>query len=120
MRALTVFLIFLLLSPVPALAADAGAVEEALPPSARQILGDATVNDAAGGGLWHKLGAWVMDALGGQLKAAARSAAVALAVALLCSVAAALSGDGKTPEYVLLGGALAIMAVCAGDKRTRP
>ena len=118
MKTLTVILIFLLLAPIPALAADAGAVEEALPPSARDILGDATVNDAAGGGLWHKIGAWVMDALGGQFKAAARSAAVALAVALLCSVAAALSDDGKTPEYVLLGGALAIMAVCAGDMRS--
>ena len=115
---MTVILIFLLLAPIPAFAADAGAVEEALPPSAREILGDVTVNDAAGSGLWHKIGDWVLDALGGRFRAAARSAAVALAVALLCSVAATLSDDGKTPEYVLLGGALAIMAVCAGDMRS--
>ena len=118
MRALIVILIFLLLAPVQALAADTDQVEQALPPSAREILGEVTVRGAAGTGLWHRLGAWVMGALEGQFKTAVRSAAVALAVALLCSVAGALSGKGKTPEYVLLGGALAIMAVCAGDMRS--
>ncbi len=118
MRVLTIILIFVLLLPVPALAADTGAVEEALPPSARAILGDAKVEGAAGGGLWHKLGAWVLGALEGEAKTAARSAAVALAVTLLCSVGAALSPDGKAPGYILLGGAMAIMAVCAGDMRS--
>ena len=51
MRVLTVILIFLLLAPIPALAADTDEVEQALPPSAREILGDATVRGAAGGGV---------------------------------------------------------------------
>ena len=118
MRILPFVLICILLLPVPALAADTDAVEQALPPSAREIMGDVTVRDAPGAGLWQRIVQWAAGALSGELKKAARSAAVALAVTLLCSVATALSGDGKAPEYVLLGGALAIMGVCMGDMRS--
>ena len=119
MRAIAVFLLFCLLLPAPALAADTDAVEQALPETARQILGDMTVEEASeDGGIWQRLWQWVLSALGGQLTAAARSACVALAVALLCSLAGALGEGGKSSEYVILGGALAIMAACAGDMRS--
>ena len=119
MRTIAIFLIFCFLLTTPALAAtDTDAVEEALPEAAREILGDITVSNVRSGGVWQRIWQWVLSALQGQLAAAARSACVALAVTLLCSVAAALSEGGKTPEYILLGGALAIMAVCAGDMRS--
>ncbi len=118
MRTVLFLLICALLLPVPAMAAEAEAVEQALPESARAIMGDVGVYEAAGGGLWRRIWSWAVEALSGQLKAAARSACVALAVTLLCSLAAALSEGGKAPEYVLLGGAMAIMAVCAGDMRS--
>ncbi len=102
----------------PALAVDTDGVEQALPPSAREILGDLTVDQAAGGGLWQRIGRWALEAVKGRLALAARSASVALAVTLLCSAAGAMTDSGKVPEYVLLGGALAIMAVCAGDIRS--
>ena len=124
MRILAAILILCLVLPVPALAAetekeaDTGAVEQALPASARDVLGDMTVQEAAAGGIWQRLWDWVEEKLAGQVSAAARSASVALAVTLLCSLAGAVAADGKTPEYVLLGGALAIMAACAGDMRS--
>ena len=119
MRAAAIFLLFLFLLPVPALAVDTEGVEDALPDSAREILGDATVAEAsAGTGIWQRLWQWALSNLEGHLSAAARSASVALATALLCSLAGALEEDGKCPQYVLLGGALAIMAACAGDMRS--
>ena len=118
MKTLAVLLIFCLVLPVPALAADTEGVEQALPPSARGILGDASVSDGAGSGLWQRIWDWVKESLSGQVAAAARSACVALAVTVLCSLAGALSEDGKAADYVILGGALAVMAACAGDMRS--
>ena len=119
MRAVAVLLIFLFLLPAPALAVDTDEVEHALPESAREILGDVTVDEASeGGGVWQRLWQWVTGALHEKLSQAARSACVALSVALLCSLAGAVSEDGKTSEYVILGGALAIMAACAGDMKS--
>ena len=118
MKMLAVILIFCLLLPVPAFAAETDGVEEALPESARAILGGAAVADAAGSGLWQRIWSWVLSVLSGQVSAAARSASVALAVTLLCSLAGALSEKGKASEYVILGGALAVMSACAGDMRS--
>ena len=119
MRTAVFFLIFCILFATPALAVDTDAVEQALPEAAQEILGGMTVQEAASGsGLWQRIWSWVTDALSARLAAAARSAAVALTVTLLCSAAGAAMEDGKTPEYVLLGGALAVMAVCAGDMRS--
>ncbi len=118
MKTIALLLIFCFVLPVPALAAETDQVEQALPESARTILGDATVADASGGGLWQRIWDWVLSALSGQIGAAARSACVALAVTVLCSLAGALSENGKASEYVILGGALAVMAACAGDMRS--
>ncbi len=118
MRTLAVMLILCLALSTPALAADMSALEEALPPSAQEILGEMTVEDAAGGGVWSRIGTWALEKLSGALRRAAGSAAVALTVTLLCSMAAAMAEDGKAPEVILLGGALAIMGACAGDMRS--
>ncbi len=119
MRALCAILILLLLAPVPALAVDTDAVEQALPDAAREILGDVTVKDGlTAAKLWERVWSWTQRALAEQAGKAAKSACVALTVALLCSMAGAVSADGRTPEYVILGGALAIMGACAGDIRS--
>jgi stage III sporulation protein AE len=97
-------------------AVDTDALEQALPESAQEILGDVTLSDIQSGqGVWQKVWDWIKQQGKTQLFQAARSAGVALSVTLLCSVAASSSADGKTPDYVLLGGALAIMGCCAGD-----
>ena len=118
MKTMALALIFCFVLSTPAFAAQTEEVEAALPESARTILGDATVEDASGSGLWQRIWSWIMGALSGQVSTAARSACVALAVTVLCSLAGALSEDGKASEYVILGGALAVMAACAGDMRS--
>ncbi len=100
-----------------ALGVDTGALEEALPDSAREILGDVTVQSVVDGGLWENVKSFLREQGMGFAASAARSAGIALAVALLCSVAGAASPDGKMPEYVIMGGVLAILGVCAGDIR---
>lgn len=121
MKGLCIWLLVLLAAwalTVPVFAVDTGALEEALPDSAREILGDMTVESITEGGLWQNVKSWVLEQVGAFGASAARSAGIALAVALLCSVAGAASPDGKMPEYVVMGGALAILAVCAGDMRS--
>ena len=119
MRTAVFFLLFCLLLTAPVLAVDTDEMEAALPEAAHEILGDVTVQDAVtADGLWEQVWSWVQKTTFIQIGGAARSACVALAVTLLCSMAGALSADGKTPEYVLLGGALAIMSACAGDMRS--
>lgn len=110
--------LFAALLCVPACGVDTGALEEALPESARAMLGDASVADAmAGEGFFSGLGEQVKEEVTGALSRSARSACVALAVTLLCAAAGAMAPDGKTPEYVILAGALAIFGACAGDIR---
>jgi stage III sporulation protein AE len=119
MRKLTIVLMICLLLSVPALAVDTDGLEEALPGPARDVLGEVTVADVLAGEdifsqIWERMQAQVRALLAG----AARSAGTALTVTLLCSAAGALSPEGKTPWYVLMGGALAVMGACAGDIRS--
>ena len=118
MRTAAIFLLACLLLATPALAADTEGLEGALPPSAQDVLGDLTVEQASGEGIWQRILDWAQGQLKEALAEASRSAAVALTVTLLCSLAAALAEDGKAPGYILLGGALAIMAACAGEMRS--
>ncbi len=118
MRTAAIFLLACLLLATPALAADTEGLEDALPPSAQDVLGDLTVEQASGEGIWQRILDWAQGQLKEALAEASRSAAVALTVTLLCSLAAALAEDGKAPGYILLGGALAIMAACAGEMRS--
>lgn len=110
--------LFGILFTVPALGVDTGELEAALPESAREILGNVTVADVTDGeGLLKTALAWVKTEFSEALSQSARSACVALAVTLLSSVAGAAASDGKTPEYVILAGALVILGSCSGDIR---
>lgn len=116
MKRSIIFLLCMLLLITPALAVDTDGLEDALPDEAREILGDISVTDVLGGeNVFARLWDWCEGKITGYVSAAARSAGIALTAALLCSVAAAASPDGKMPGYVLLGGALAILGSCMGD-----
>ena len=119
MKRVVSFILMALLLATPAMAVDTDGLESALPEQAREILGDMTVKDILGGeNVFRQLWDWCGARLAESVRAAARSAGTALTAALLCSVAAAASPDGKLPGYVLLGGALAILGSCMGDIRT--
>ena len=118
LRFLSLLILMAMLCTLSARAVDTGALEEALPESAREILGDVTVESVIDGGIWENIKTFLREQGTGFAASAARSAGIALAVALLCSVAGAASPDGKMPEFVVMGGALAILAVCAGDMRS--
>ena len=108
--------LFFSLLTAPALAVDVSEMETALPETAREILGDVTVQDMmTGGDVMQSVKDWCGSQISRAAAGAARSACIVLSVTLLCSVAAAISPEGKMPEYVLWGGALAVFGVCAGD-----
>ncbi len=112
-------LLFCVLLTSPALAVDTAALEDALPASAQDILGGGGVLDVVRDeGLLDCLWSACVTAVTAHFGEAARSAGIALSAALLCSAAAAADPEGKTPGYVLLGGALAILGSCLGDMRS--
>jgi stage III sporulation protein AE len=91
-------------------------VESALPGEAKDILGDMSVTDSldVDSGISKILDA-AMNILGGIFKAGLKSAVVIMIVVILCSLAGSVYDGGMVPDYVPLGGALAIAAVAAGD-----
>ena len=119
-----VFLLACLLLAVPARAAidegqyelfGAGEVEEAIPDSARDVIGDAGVADALEPeGLLSRL--W--DALLGKLRElwsdAAAGAVKLVAVAALVSAGSAFATEA-TQRYITLAGCLAVAAIAFGD-----
>lgn len=116
MKKILFFVIAALCLSGAARAVDTAGVAEAVPAEAREILGELDWNTGRGTAeAMEKLWAWVRGQLDEVLHQALQSAAVALGVTLLCSLAAAVSADGKAPEAVLLGGALAVSASCAGS-----
>ena len=119
MKKCIVILCVLCLLSTPALALDTGAVEDAVPEGARAILGEIGVSDIlAGENVFRRVWDEAVRLAAGELGRAARSAALALTAALLCSAAAAMSPDGRLPGAVLLGGCLAILGACMGDVRS--
>lgn len=96
-------------------ALDISGAEEALPDQAREILGDAGVDDAMEPeGMLQKLASAAWDKLGSLWRSAAAAAVKLVAVALLCSLATAFT-DGTTERYVGLAGCLAVSAVAFTD-----
>lgn len=114
---LTVIFCFLLSVPVLAVSTEdygIAAVEEALPESARQVLGDAKSGelsiDSVFGKVWNYFAGHIKDEAASVL----RPVAAVVAIALLCSVAD--SGTiQKDINYVNLAACLAISAVALGD-----
>lgn len=126
---LAVLILFMFLSGIMCLAASAvdtdaeqreevgvDDVESALPGEAEDILGDISVTDSLDieSGTSKILDA-ALGRLGGIFRAGLKSASIIMTVVILCSLAGSVYDGGAVPDYVPLGGALAIAAVAAGD-----
>ena len=119
MKKALLFLILCFALSAPASAVDTSALEASVPESVREVLGDTTVTDVLEGeSVFLRIRDRAERLVSERIGEAARSAAVALTTALLCSAASAASPDGRLPGYVLLGGALAILGSCMGDMRS--
>lgn len=115
MKKLIFCFLFCLLFSLPALAVDTESVLDALPDAAQDILGEVEIGSQTDGtDLLDKILAWAAEHLSQMLSKAASGAVVAAAVTLLCSLAGALSPDGKTPEYAVLAAALAVTGCSIG------
>jgi hypothetical protein len=90
-------------------------VESALPGEAGDVLGDATVEDSLDveSGISKIIDA-AKERLGGIIRSGLKSASVILTVVILCSLAGSVYDTGAVPNYIPLGGALAIAAVASG------
>ena len=92
-------------------ALDIGQAEAAVPQEARDILGDAGVEDAMEPeGMLSRLADAALEKLGSLWRSAAASGLKLVAVALLCALASAF-----TERYVGLAGCLAVSAVAFTD-----
>lgn len=95
-------------------ALDTAAIQAQVPGIAQEILGETDLTEAADldsglGKIWD----WVRRQLGDIVSRGAASAAVMICVVLLCSVAGLFCAG--EPDYVTLGGSLAISAAAAGN-----
>ena len=90
-------------------------LENALSDEAEDILGDMSVMDSIDidSGI-KKLIDGILDKTGGIFKRGLKSAAIMLAIAILCSIANAIY-DGKHQNYVVLAAVLAVSAVAVSD-----
>lgn len=96
-------------------ALDIGQAEAAVPQEARDIMGDAGVEDAMEPeGMLSRLADAALEKLGSLWRSAAASGLKLVAVALLCALASAFT-DGGTERYVGLAGCLAVSAVAFTD-----
>lgn len=96
-------------------AARAGIAEEAeaaVPPSAREVLGNASVGD---GGLWERIGAAAGEAFFPSLRAAAKTGAAVFTAAAVCSLLSAVCPGEEAPRYAETAGVLAIAALSLGS-----
>lgn len=125
MRRLALIIVLAALLTTPCLAAGISAeqreafgvpnLEDSLPGSARDVLGDARVEEALDAEgfvsrLWRAAG----ERLGESLREAAAGILSVIAIALLCGLAGALA-EGESERYVTLGGALAIGAASLSE-----
>ncbi|NCB51788.1 MAG: stage III sporulation protein AE [Clostridia bacterium] len=125
MRKLLVFLIFAAVLASPCLASGqlgvqsesygVSEVEENLPDAAREILGDALVEDAADTDAFIKR-IWenAKEKAGGIWADGVKSALAIAAVALLCGLIYTMTESG-TAQYITLGGVAAIAVIAVGD-----
>lgn len=115
MKKIFVFLLAVLCLSSQAHAVDTTAVAEAMPDAAREILGEIDLGAAVDAeGLLGRVWAYVRSSVGACIAEAASGAVVAAAVTLLGALAGALASDGKTPEWVCFGAALAVAGCCFG------
>ncbi len=111
-----IFLLLALSLSLPARAVDTEALEQAVPPAARELLGDWDWQSGQGlGTALERLGQWCLERARAALRPAAAGAGTALAAALLCSMAGCLGPEGKAPEYVVWAGVMAVTLGCSGS-----
>jgi len=116
MKRLMVFLMLFLSLGIRAYAVDTQAVTDAMPDTAREILGEVPLGaETDGAALLDKILTWIAEHASETLRKAASGAVVATGATILCSLAGALSADEKTPEYVILAGSLAVTGSCIGS-----
>ncbi len=104
--------------PVSADMADelgVGELNEALPDSAREILGDTEVTDTDGPAALEKIWGAAMDRLGGAVREALRPLTGLMAVVLLCSCARSLTAGRGGFDYINLAGCLGVAALSLGE-----
>ena len=90
-------------------------VSEALPDSAREILGETDVMDTdAQTGLERLLDA-AMQRMGGAVREVLRPITGLMAAVLLCSCAQSLTSERKGFDYINLAGCLAVAAIALGE-----
>lgn len=107
----------LLAMPVRAVNEDFGAsaLEEALPESAAQYMGETRVEDAAGEAVVGRILQEVSRQLREVLRRSASTVLVMMAVVLICSMSESADTTGKAASYVLLAGVAAIGAAALAD-----
>lgn len=94
-------------------AVDTNAVAEAMPDAARAILGEVDMGAAVDAdGLLGRVWDYVRSSVGACVAEAAGGAVTAAAVVLLGSLAGSLSPEGRAPEWVYFGAALAVAGCC--------
>lgn len=93
-------------------------LESAMPDEARDILGDVSVADSLSfNAMLSRVYEAAGDMLGGIVKRAVKSAGLIVVTVLLMSLAGSMSAGEGAPDYVVLGGVIAISAVVAGDAK---
>lgn len=94
-------------------AVDTSAVAEAMPDAARAILGEVDMGAAVDAdGLLGRVWDYIRASVGECVAEAAGGAVTAAAVVLLGSLAGALSPEGRAPDWVYFGAALAVAGCC--------
>ena len=92
-----------------------GDVENALPDSAREILGGTGVMDTDAPGALERIFDAAMDALGGVVREVLRPVTGLMAVVLLCSCAQSLTAGHGGFDYINLAGCLGVAAISLGE-----
>lgn len=119
MRMTALLLLWAMLLSVPVFAADeafgASALEEALPESAREYMGDATLEEATGDTVPARIIQHVSQRLNAVLRRSGSTILVMMAVVLICSLSESADTTGKAASCVLLAGVAAIGAAALAD-----
>ncbi len=115
MRKLIIILMLAHLLAIPVSAAfDSSTVEEALPPSAAEIMGNLHTEAVSAENIFGRIGNYIKDHIRSEIAAVLRPVGAVVAASVLCSV-----GDGlqikKEIDYVNLAGCLVIAVAAVGD-----
>ena len=88
------------------------------PDEVEEILGETDLLSLDLNGITERLGRYAQQKLSGILQGALSSGVLLLTIVLLCQCAAVFCPEGQSPDYVTLGGVLAVAGVCVSDVRS--